>query len=205
MRFATIAAMMLALIPACAMGPAPAEAKGCLKGAVVGGVAGHYAGHHGVMGAIGGCIVGHHMANEKAKEQAARRAPRALHPLLLRQPPTDRKARAQALLLSARSDLGSSGQRGRPGASSAIDHPEPQPLHARPGDHRAVVGAKLGRRRDKGQAGLGAELGQRLAQRRSWPRRRLRPPPRAGRRQFAGGSSFSPMRMRSSTTSTTAA
>src|ERR1700722_1389161 len=37
-----------------------------------------------------------------------------------------------------------------------VDHPEPQPLHARPGDHRAVVGAKLGRRRDEGQAGLGA-------------------------------------------------
>ena len=71
MRFATMAAVMLGLIPAFAMGPAPAEAKGCLKGAAVGGVAGHYAGHHGVMGAIGGCIVGHHMANEKAKEQAA--------------------------------------------------------------------------------------------------------------------------------------
>jgi hypothetical protein len=71
MKFAAIAAIMLALIPAFAMGPNPAEAKGCLKGAVVGGVAGHYAGHHGVMGAIGGCVVGHHMANEKAKDQAA--------------------------------------------------------------------------------------------------------------------------------------
>src|SRR5271165_4827219 len=61
------AAVALAFLPM--MGPAPAEARGCLKGAVVGGVAGHYAGHHGVIGAIGGCIVGRHMANEKDKEQ----------------------------------------------------------------------------------------------------------------------------------------
>ena len=70
-KASAMAAVMLGLIPAFAMGPAPAEAKGCLKGAAVGGVAGHYAGHHGVLGAIGGCAVGHHMANEKAKEQAA--------------------------------------------------------------------------------------------------------------------------------------
>jgi hypothetical protein len=70
MKFPIIAAVMLATLPALAVG-SPAEAKGCLKGAVVGGVAGHYAGHHGVLGAIGGCAVGHHMANEKAKEEAA--------------------------------------------------------------------------------------------------------------------------------------
>ena len=83
MRFSTIAPVMLALIPASAIGPAPAEAKGCLKGAVVGGVAGHYAGHHGVMGAIGGCVVGHHMANDKAIEtapQGAQNAPSAPAP-----------------------------------------------------------------------------------------------------------------------------
>src|ERR1700723_1381482 len=34
MRFATLAAVMLALIPASAMGSTSAEAKGCLKGAV---------------------------------------------------------------------------------------------------------------------------------------------------------------------------
>jgi hypothetical protein len=71
MRVPMIAAMMLAALPALAIGAPSAQAKGCLKGAVVGGVAGHYAGHHGVMGAIGGCLVGHHMANEKAKETAA--------------------------------------------------------------------------------------------------------------------------------------
>jgi hypothetical protein len=71
MRFPIIAAVMLAALPALAIGSSSAEAKGCLKGAVVGGVAGHYAGHHGVLGAIGGCAVGHHMANEKAKEQTA--------------------------------------------------------------------------------------------------------------------------------------
>jgi hypothetical protein len=71
MRFPMIAAVMLAALPALAIGSPSAEAKGCLKGAVVGGVAGHYAGHHGVLGAIGGCAVGHHMANEKAKEQTA--------------------------------------------------------------------------------------------------------------------------------------
>jgi hypothetical protein len=70
MKFATTAAAMIVLLPALAIGSAPAEAKGCLKGAVVGGVAGRYAGHHGVLGAIGGCAVGHHMANEKAKEAA---------------------------------------------------------------------------------------------------------------------------------------
>jgi outer membrane lipoprotein SlyB len=80
MRFATIAAVMLALIPASAVGPVPAEAKGCLKGAVVGGVAGHYAGHHGIMGAIGGCVVGHHMANEKAKEMPPQGAQNAAPP-----------------------------------------------------------------------------------------------------------------------------
>jgi uncharacterized protein YcfJ len=71
MRFPMIAAVMLAALPALAIGSPSAEAKGCLKGAVVGGVAGHYAGHHGVLGAIGGCAVGHHIANEKAKEQTA--------------------------------------------------------------------------------------------------------------------------------------
>ncbi len=71
MRFPMIAAVMLAALPALAIGSPSAEAKGCLKGAVVGGVAGHYAGHHGVMGALGGCVVGHHMANEKAKESCA--------------------------------------------------------------------------------------------------------------------------------------
>jgi len=70
MRFGTIVAVMLALIPISALAPAPAEAKGCLKGALVGGVAGHYAGHHAVLGALGGCAVGHHLANEKAKPQA---------------------------------------------------------------------------------------------------------------------------------------
>jgi len=73
--FAVAAA--LAFVPV--IGPAPAEARGCLKGALVGGVAGHYAGHHGVLGAIGGCIVGHHMANEKDKEQQ-RSAAQNQHP-----------------------------------------------------------------------------------------------------------------------------
>ncbi|MGA9894000.1 MAG: hypothetical protein WBQ55_16995 [Xanthobacteraceae bacterium] len=59
---------MLALIPASAMGPVPAEAKGCLKGAVVGGVAGHVAGHHGLLGAAAGCAIGHHEATKNAKE-----------------------------------------------------------------------------------------------------------------------------------------
>ncbi len=83
MKFPMIAAVMLAALPALAIGSPSAEAKGCLKGAVVGGVAGHYAGHHGVMGAIGGCVVGHHMANEKAKEQTpqgAQNAPSAPAP-----------------------------------------------------------------------------------------------------------------------------
>ena len=80
MKVRMIAAVMLASLPALAIGSPSAEAKGCLKGAVVGGVAGHYAGHHGVMGAIGGCVVGHHMANEKAKgttPQGAQNAPSA--------------------------------------------------------------------------------------------------------------------------------
>jgi hypothetical protein len=71
MKFPMIAAVMLASLPALAVGSKSAEAAGCLKGAVVGGVAGHYAGHHGVLGAIGGCAVGHHMAAEKAKEHSA--------------------------------------------------------------------------------------------------------------------------------------
>ena len=84
MKVRMIAAVMLASLPALAIGSPSAEAKGCLKGAVVGGVAGHYAGHHGVMGAIGGCVVGHHLANEKTKEaapQGAHNAPSSPAPV----------------------------------------------------------------------------------------------------------------------------
>src|SRR6202051_4668484 len=69
MRFPMIAALMLAALPASAIGSPSAEAKGCLKGAVVGGVAGHYAGHHGVLGAAAGCLYGRHRAQEQDKQQ----------------------------------------------------------------------------------------------------------------------------------------
>jgi uncharacterized protein YcfJ len=52
------------VLAALLVGPATAEAKGCIKGALVGGVAGHYAGHHAVAGAIAGCAIGRHEANK---------------------------------------------------------------------------------------------------------------------------------------------
>ena len=119
MKLAMIALATLALTLGSAISPAPAEAKGCLKGALVGGVAGHYAGHHAILGAIGGCIVGRHLANEQEKEKAAaaaqaRSAGRSRAKQLL----SRGLYSSHALLLSARSDFGSSGQRGRAGASS---------------------------------------------------------------------------------------
>ena len=68
MRFPMIAAVMLAALPALAIGSPSAEAKGCLKGAVVGGVAGHYAGHHGLLGAAAGCLYGRHQAKEQGRQ-----------------------------------------------------------------------------------------------------------------------------------------
>ena len=141
-----------------------AQAKGCLKGALVGGVAGHYAGHHAVAGAIGGCIVGHHMADGERREAEAGAARPSRRPRR-RRPPRRSKARAHALLLSARSAFGSSGQRGRAGAARSSAMAEAQPLEPRPGDHRAVVGAQPQRRRDQRQPGLGAEARHPLADR----------------------------------------
>ena len=110
--FALAAALALGF----AAGPAgEAQAEGCLKGAIVGGVAGHYAGHHFIAGAIGGCIVGHHMATvERGKAEGVAGPADA-------GADADRHAEVgspHALLLSARSAFGSSGQRGRAGAAT---------------------------------------------------------------------------------------
>src|ERR1700722_17146628 len=91
----------------------------------------------------------------KRRKKRRRRARRT--PLLLRQPPTER-AHASRLVVERRFGLRIERPAWPTRSVEAIDHPEPQPLDARPGDHRAVVGAKLERRRDEGQAGLGAQL-----------------------------------------------
>src|ERR1700690_88546 len=101
---------------------------------------------------------------KRRRSKRRRRARRTLHLLLLRQPPTDPRARASSLIVDRALGFGVKWPAWPSRGVEPVDHSEPQPLHAGPGDHRAVVGAKLGRRRDKGQAGLGAELGQRLAQ-----------------------------------------
>ena len=103
---------------------------------MVGGVAGHYAGHHAVAGALGGCIVGHHMAKvneEKAKQQQAASDARA--------EPDAEVSPPHALLLSDRSALGSSGQRGRAGAAKSSIRSSRNRSTPRPGDHRAIIGA----------------------------------------------------------------
>jgi hypothetical protein len=56
------------LVPALALTPIPAGAKGCIKGAIVGGIAGHYAHRHGLIGAATGCLVGRHMAKKRQQE-----------------------------------------------------------------------------------------------------------------------------------------
>src|ERR1700722_21030379 len=94
----------------------------------------------------------------KRRKRRRRRARRTLPPLLLRQPPTDRRARASRLVVERGFGLRIERPTWPPRSVEAIDHPEPQALHTRPGDHRAVVRAKLRRRRDEGAAGLGAQL-----------------------------------------------
>ena len=69
----------------------------------------------------------------------------------------------------------SSGQRGRGLKSSAVGPAQPQPLDAGPGDHGAVVGAELYRRRDQARAVPAATSRAGCADR-GWPRRR-RPRP----------------------------
>ena len=157
--FALAAALALGL----AAGPAgEAQAAGCLKGAIVGGIAGHYAGHHFIAGAIGGCIVGHHMAavNAREAEGAAGRSRRRRR----RRPPR-RNSSPQALLLSARSAFGSSGQRGRAGAARSSTRPR----RSRSMPAQAIIAPlsvhSLHRRRDQRQPGLRAEARHRLADR----------------------------------------
>src|ERR1700722_6761078 len=85
------------------------------------------------------------------RRKSSRRARRTLHPLLLRRAPTDRRARASRLVVERGFGLRIE-RPARPARSvEPVDHPEPQALNARPGDHRAVVGAKLGGRRAGGR------------------------------------------------------
>src|SRR5580700_254298 len=100
----------------------------------------------------------------KRRKSRRRRARRTLHPPLLRQPPTER-ARASRLVVERGFGLRIERPAWPSRSVEPVDHAEPQALNARPSDHRAIVGAKLGRRRDEGQSGLGAQLGQPLAQR----------------------------------------
>ena len=80
--------------------------------------------------------------------------------------PAERLLRSgQALLFSARRDLGSSGQRGRGGDVERVGQAEPEPFDASPCDHRAVVRAQVLRRRDHRQPRFGAESLERLPQR----------------------------------------
>ena len=207
MKLALIALVTLALTLASAISPAPAEAKGCLKGALVGGVAGHYAGHHAILGAIGGCIVGRHLANEQAKEKAAAAAQGQQAPQPGAPAPNsvaDRRLLSQALLLSARSDFGSSGQRGRAGASSPSIIPSRSrstPAHAiiAPLSVQSFCGGATSGRPASTQKRVSASRSAALA---------ATPPATTtarGEAPMRRRNSFSPMRMRSSTTSTTAA
>src|SRR5580704_18477205 len=99
------------------------------------------------------------------RRKSSRRARRTLHPLLLPRAPTDRRARASRLVVERGFGLRIERPAWPSRSVEPVDHAEPQALNARPSDHRAIVGAKLGRRRDEGQSGLGAQLGQSLAQR----------------------------------------
>ncbi len=85
-----------------------------------------------------------------------------------------------ALLLRARSDFGSSGQRGAGGRVEPVRHAEAQPLDPRPGDHGAVVGAKLLRRGDHRETRPRRRSARARRAAPHW-RRRRRPPPRARR------------------------
>ena len=75
------------------------------------------------------------------------------------------RRRACAARRLARPATSSSGQRARGATSSVSVRPERQPLGAGPGDHGAVVGAQLGRRRHQHGAGLEREPLQHLADR----------------------------------------
>src|ERR1700722_13147960 len=83
----------------------------------------------------------------KRRKKRRRRARRTLHPLLLRRPPTDRRDRASSLVVERGFGLRIERPAWPPRSVEPVDHPEPKPLHTCPSDHRAVVGAKLGRRR----------------------------------------------------------
>src|ERR1700722_2795846 len=77
---------------------------------------------------------------KRRRSRRRRRARRTLHPLLLRRAPTDRRARASRLIVERGFGLRIERPAWSTRSVEAIDHPEPQPLHACPGDHRAVVG-----------------------------------------------------------------
>ena len=143
------------------------------------------------MGAIGGCVVGHHMANEKAKEKAPP-APGAEQPPLLRRSPELSEARASGLVVERCARISDR-------AASAAD-PERRARRS----FRAAAARRPPRRSSRRCRCTASAAARRAASRPRrtigsapraaphWTRRRLRPPPRAERRQFVGGTASIP-------------